>query len=131
MPGVQQFISKEQSQRFIEPPPFDMKQCFADSKCYTPLIFVLTPGKDRPKENLLILCFHLLNKQHSDWQFFTSLQYLLLILSSIMLPKIPGRVKVRTGILGSIIEDNIRNKYCSGVKNCLNCAAYLINENII
>ena len=45
VPGVQQFIAKEQSQKFIEPPPFDMKQCFADSKCYTPLIFVLTPGE--------------------------------------------------------------------------------------
>ena len=74
-----------------------MKQCFADSKCYTPLIFVLTPGKDRSKENLLILCFHLQNKQHSDWKFFTPLQYLFLILSSIMPPKISVLAFTRPG----------------------------------
>lgn len=44
IPGVQQFISKELSPLFIEPPAFEMKQCYNDSKCYTPLIFVLTPG---------------------------------------------------------------------------------------
>ena len=43
-PAIQQFISKEMTTKFIEPPPFDMKQCFSDSRCYTPLIFVLTPG---------------------------------------------------------------------------------------
>jgi len=44
VPGVQQFVSKEMGQRFIEPPQFSMKECFGDSKCTTPLIFVLTPG---------------------------------------------------------------------------------------
>jgi len=44
VPGVQQFISKEMGTKFIEPPPFNMKECFGDSKCFTPLIFVLTPG---------------------------------------------------------------------------------------
>ena len=42
--ALQQFISKEMTTKFIEPPPFDMKSCFSDSRCYTPLIFVLTPG---------------------------------------------------------------------------------------
>ena len=45
VPGVQQFIAKEQAPKFIDPPPFDMKGCYADSKCFTPLIFVLTPGE--------------------------------------------------------------------------------------
>ena len=44
VPGVQHFIAEAMGTRFIEPPPFDLKTCFADSKCTTPLIFVLTPG---------------------------------------------------------------------------------------
>jgi len=44
VPAVQLFIAKEMGNKFIEPPQFDMKECFADSKCFTPLIFVLTPG---------------------------------------------------------------------------------------
>ena len=44
VPGVMQFIAEKMGTKFIEPPPFNMKECFADSKCTTPLIFVLTPG---------------------------------------------------------------------------------------
>lgn len=44
VPAVQTFIAKEIGNKFIEPPPFNMKECYNDSKCYTPLIFVLTPG---------------------------------------------------------------------------------------
>ena len=44
VPAVQLFITETMGQKFIEPPQFDMKECFADSKCTTPLIFVLTPG---------------------------------------------------------------------------------------
>ncbi|KAH8046934.1 1-aminocyclopropane-1-carboxylate synthase [Aureococcus anophagefferens] len=32
--------------RFIEVPQFDLNGCFADSRCNTPLLFVLTPGAD-------------------------------------------------------------------------------------
>merc|ERR1711871_241004 len=46
VPAVQQFVSGEVGARFIEPPPFDIKGCYNDSKCFTPLIFVLTPGAD-------------------------------------------------------------------------------------
>jgi dynein heavy chain len=44
VPGIQSFIAEKMGTKFIEPPPFNMKECFADSKCTTPLIFVLTPG---------------------------------------------------------------------------------------
>ena len=33
-------------QKFTEPPPFDLVQCYADSSPEVPLIFVLTPGSD-------------------------------------------------------------------------------------
>jgi dynein heavy chain len=44
VPAVIQFVAKQMTTKFIEPPPFNMKECFNDSKCTTPLIFVLTPG---------------------------------------------------------------------------------------
>jgi dynein heavy chain len=44
VPGVMRFILQEMTEKFIEIPQFNMKECFADSRCYTPLIFVLTPG---------------------------------------------------------------------------------------
>jgi len=46
VPSVQQYIGNEMGTKFIEPPPLNMKECFDDSKCFTPLIFVLTPGAD-------------------------------------------------------------------------------------
>ena len=44
IPAVQRFIADVMGTRFIEPPTLDLKKCFGDSKCTTPLIFVLTPG---------------------------------------------------------------------------------------
>jgi len=44
VPAVMSFIGDKMGVKFIEPPPFDMKECYGDSRCYTPLIFVLTPG---------------------------------------------------------------------------------------
>ena len=44
VPGVMHYISQEIGHQYIEPPPFNMQECYDDSKCTTPLIFVLTPG---------------------------------------------------------------------------------------
>ncbi|MAD34528.1 MAG: hypothetical protein CMJ88_12345 [Planctomycetes bacterium] len=46
IPGVQTFVGEQMGTKFIEPPPFDLKACYDDSNCTTPLIFVLTPGAD-------------------------------------------------------------------------------------
>jgi dynein heavy chain len=46
VPAVQTFVAGEMGNRFIEPPPFNLKDCYNDSSSFTPLIFVLTPGAD-------------------------------------------------------------------------------------
>ena len=48
--GMQAFISAEFGQKYIEPPPFDLKICYDDSITITPLIFVLSSGSDPNKE---------------------------------------------------------------------------------
>jgi dynein heavy chain, axonemal len=54
VPSVQYFVANEMGSKFIEPPPFNLKACYNDSVCSTPLIFVLTPGAD-PMTELLKL----------------------------------------------------------------------------
>jgi dynein heavy chain len=46
VPALQDFVAQTMGPQFIEPPPLDLKACYDDSKCTTPLIFVLTPGAD-------------------------------------------------------------------------------------
>jgi len=53
--GIQQFVSEQLGQRFIEPPPFDLGECYKEAGPTTPLIFVLTMGAD-PMADLLKLC---------------------------------------------------------------------------
>ena len=50
--AVQIYVEESTGRRYIEPPPFDLEQCFADSTCVTPLVFVLSPGSD-PMSSLL------------------------------------------------------------------------------
>lgn len=44
--AIQDFVTEELGKKFIEPPPFDLAACFADSSVITPLIFVLSTGSD-------------------------------------------------------------------------------------
>jgi dynein heavy chain len=42
--GVKNYIQAKMGTHFIDPPRFDLLECYRDSKNTTPLIFVLTPG---------------------------------------------------------------------------------------
>uniref|UniRef100_A0A7S0PMT4 Dynein heavy chain n=1 Tax=Micromonas pusilla TaxID=38833 RepID=A0A7S0PMT4_MICPS len=55
MLGVTDFVSAKLGSRFIEPPPFDLEACYAESRVDAPLIFVLSSGAD-PMADLLKLC---------------------------------------------------------------------------
>lgn len=48
------YTEQEMGASFIEPPPFDLRACYEDSTCSTPLIFVLTPGADPMTELLRV-----------------------------------------------------------------------------
>jgi len=46
VPGMQDFVSANLGQRFIEPPPLHLPTCFKDSTNMLPLVFVLSAGAD-------------------------------------------------------------------------------------
>ena len=46
VPAVQAFVGKEMGTKYVEFPPFDLKECYNDSTCLAPLIFVLATGSD-------------------------------------------------------------------------------------
>jgi dynein heavy chain, axonemal len=46
VPAVSDFVLQHLGRRFVEPPPFSLADCYRDSSCLTPLIFVLSPGSD-------------------------------------------------------------------------------------
>lgn len=48
---------KELGSQYIEPPPFDLKKCYEESKATTPIILILSPGAD-PMTELYKLSKH-------------------------------------------------------------------------
>ncbi|XXQ31513.1 AAA+ ATPase domain-containing protein [Plasmodiophora brassicae] len=44
--AARRFVAKNLGPTFVEPPPMDLAQVYADSTPYTPVIFVLSPGVD-------------------------------------------------------------------------------------
>jgi len=48
--SIQTFVSGNLGSKFVEPPPFDLESCYADSSPTVPLIFVLVQGSDPSKE---------------------------------------------------------------------------------
>jgi len=51
-PMITQFVDGHMGRKFIEPPPFNLEECYADSSPVAPLIFILSPGQD-PMTELL------------------------------------------------------------------------------
>lgn len=46
LPAVRTFVQKYMGQKYVQPPPFDLHACYADSSATRPLIFVLSAGSD-------------------------------------------------------------------------------------
>jgi len=51
-PMVTAFVDARMGRKYIEPPPFNLEDCYSDSTATSPLIFVLSPGQD-PMTQLL------------------------------------------------------------------------------
>jgi dynein heavy chain len=63
--AMQDYVVKYLDKRFIQPPPFDLKACYADSTPITPLIFILTTGSDPGKElDILAGSMDMLDRTH-------------------------------------------------------------------
>jgi len=46
VPAILKYVSLEMGQYYVEPPPFNLENCVADSTCLTPLVFILCAGQD-------------------------------------------------------------------------------------
>merc|ERR1711871_115040 len=46
VPHIVQFITEMMDRRYVDPPPFNLADCYADSNQAVPLIFILSPGAD-------------------------------------------------------------------------------------
>jgi len=47
--GVLNYVIEKLGQKFVEPPPFNLLQCYKDSNVTSPLVFVLSKGSDPTK----------------------------------------------------------------------------------
>lgn len=47
--GIMNYVIEQMGTRFVEPPPFDLLNCYKDSNLLTPLVFVLSKGSDPTK----------------------------------------------------------------------------------
>ena len=64
--GFQLFVAKTMGDKYVEPPPFDLKACFDDSSPTNPLVFVLSTGSDPNKELVeLATSLGMVDKLHS------------------------------------------------------------------
>ena len=46
VPAISSWVAERMGQRYVEPPPFDLAECFGDASASTPLIFILSAGAD-------------------------------------------------------------------------------------
>ena len=46
LPSLKDFVAERLGEKFVKPPPFDLKDCYEDSSSSIPLIFILSPGSD-------------------------------------------------------------------------------------
>jgi dynein heavy chain len=61
--AVSAYVAARLDPKFVEPPPLDLEQIYDESTCFTPLLFVLTPGMD-PTAQLKALA----NAKHMQMQ---------------------------------------------------------------
>ena len=52
VPQVQKFVTKDMGAQYMDPPTFNLQDCFEDSTPVTPLIFILSPRAD-PNQALI------------------------------------------------------------------------------
>ena len=55
VPAISAFVAAELGREFIEPPPFNLADCYADSSNVAPLIIILSPGQDPKNEVLKVI----------------------------------------------------------------------------
>jgi len=65
--AMQGFVSDSLGARFIEPPPFDLAACFKESDPATPLVFVLSAGRESGHEVLVKISLD--QAQHTELWF--------------------------------------------------------------
>jgi len=62
--AVSEYVAEQLGNEYLEAPAVDLGQVHADSDCFTPIIFVLSPGAD-PNSQLN----QFVDKQHMEARF--------------------------------------------------------------